>query len=277
MMKTNERNILNVRDLEVQVKTEEGYITLVKDISFGIEKGKILGLVGESGSGKTVTSMSIIQLLNRKNTKIEGSITLQGRELNGLENKEMRKIRGKDIAFIMQNPMNAFTPVFTIGHQFVETIRAHTSLKKKQAKELAIDVMQSVNLPDPDKLLKSYPFQLSGGMLQRVMIAMAACLHPSVIIADEPTTALDVHNQLLVLRLLDKIRSEYGTSILLISHDLGVISEMADDVIVMQNGRIVESANVFDLFDHPQHEYTKKLLKTRPTLYFQKQPYTYKF
>jgi nickel transport system ATP-binding protein len=274
-METKDHYILNVRDLHVQVRTDEGMTTLVQDINFGIKKGKVLGLVGESGSGKTVTSMSILQLLNRENMNIQGSITLKGRELNGLKNKEMREIRGKDIAFIMQNPMNAFTPVFTIGHQFVETIRSHTSLKKKQAKELAIDVMQSVNLPNPDKLLKKYPFQLSGGMLQRVMIAMAACLHPAVIIADEPTTALDLHNQLLVLRLLDNIRSEYGTSILLISHDLGVISEMADDVMVMQHGRMVEAANVLELFDTPKHEYTKKLLRTRPTLYSQKQPYTY--
>ncbi|WP_394138912.1 nickel import ATP-binding protein NikD [Cytobacillus oceanisediminis] len=274
-MEANGRDILNVKDLHVQVTTDEGSSTLVQDINFGIKKGKILGLVGESGSGKTVTSMSILQLHDKKNMDIRGSITLQGRELNGLENKEMRKIRGKDIAFIMQNPMNAFTPVFTIGHQFIETIKSHTLLNKKQAKELAIDVMESVNLPDPYKLLKKYPFQLSGGMLQRVMIAMAACLQPSVLIADEPTTALDLHSQLLVLRLLDKIRSEYGTSILLISHDLGVISEMADDVIVMQYGRIVETANVLELFDNPQHEYTKKLLRTRPTLYSQKQPYTY--
>ncbi|MBG9585569.1 ABC transporter ATP-binding protein [Cytobacillus firmus] len=274
-MKANEQNILNVRDLHVQVRTPEGLSTLVQNINFEMEKGKILGLVGESGSGKTITSMSILQLLDKKRMNIEGSITLHGRELNGLKNKEMRKIRGKDIAFIMQNPMNAFTPVFTIGHQFVETIRTHSELNKKQAKELAIDTMLSVNLPNPDKLLKSYPCQLSGGMLQRVMIAMAACLNPSVIIADEPTTALDLHNQLLVLRLLDKVRSRYGTSILLISHDLGVISEMADDVIVMQYGRIVERASVFDLFDHPEHEYTKKLLRTRPTLYSQKQPYTY--
>jgi nickel transport system ATP-binding protein len=274
-MEANERDILNVKDLHVQVTTDEGFSTLVQGINFGIKKGKILGLVGESGSGKTVTSMSILQLHNRKKMAVRGSVTLQGRELNGLGNKEMRKIRGKDIAFIMQNPMNAFTPVFTIGHQFVETIRSHTTLTKKQAKELAIDVMQSVNLPDSEKLLKNYPFELSGGMLQRVMIAMAACLKPSVIIADEPTTALDLHNQLLVLRLLDKVRSEYGTSILLISHDLSVISEMADDVIVMQHGRIVEAANVLELFDNPQHEYTKKLLRTRPTLYSQKQPYTY--
>ncbi|MDQ0880923.1 nickel import ATP-binding protein NikD [Peribacillus sp. V2I11] len=259
-MGTERSNVLKVSDLHVQVQTNDGASTLVQDISFELKKGKVLGLVGESGSGKTVTSMSILQLLDRKTTTIEGNITLQGRELNGLDDKEIREIRGKDIAFIMQNPMNSFTPVFTIGNQFIEMIRSHTSLNKKQAKELAIDAMQNVNLPNPAKLLKSYPFQLSGGMLQRVMIAMAACLKPSVIIADEPTTALDVHNQLQVLRHLDKIRSEYGTSILLISHDLGVISEMADDVVVMQHGRIVETANVFELFDNPQHEYTKKLL-----------------
>jgi nickel transport system ATP-binding protein len=213
--------------------------------------------------------MSILQLLNRKETTIEGSIMLKGQELNGLAEKEMRKIRGKDIAFIMQNPMNAFTPVFTIGHQFVETIRSHTSLNKKQATELAIESMKQVNLPDPGKLLKYYPFQLSGGMLQRVMIAIAASLHPAVIIADEPTTALDVNNQKNVLRHLDKIRSEYGSAILLISHDLGVVSEMADEVAVMQHGKIVEKAGVFQLFDSPKHEYTKKLLNARPTLYLE--------
>lgn len=274
-METNERDILNVRDLHVQVRNNKGFSTLVQDVNFGMKKGEILGLVGESGCGKTVTCMSILQLHDKKNMDIKGSITLQDRELNGLENKEMRKVRGKDIAFIMQNPMNAFTPVFTIGHQFIETIKSHTSLNKKQAKELATEVMERVNLPDPNKLLKSYPFQLSGGMLQRVMIAMATCLKPAVVIADEPTTALDLHSQLLVLRLLDQIRSDYGTSILLISHDLGVISELADNAIVMRHGKIVETANVLELFDNPQHEYTKKLLRTRPTLYSQKQPYTY--
>jgi nickel transport system ATP-binding protein len=213
--------------------------------------------------------MSILQLLNRKETTIEGSIMLKGQELNGLAEKEMRKIRGKDIAFIMQNPMNAFTPVFTVGHQFIETIRSHTHWNKKQATELAIESMQQVNLPDPDKLLKYYPFQLSGGMLQRVMIAIAASLHPAIVIADEPTTALDVNNQKNVLRHLDKIRSEYGSAILLISHDLGVVSEMADEVAVMQHGKIVEKAGVFQLFDSPKHEYTKKLLNARPTLYLE--------
>ncbi|WP_078414876.1 nickel import ATP-binding protein NikD [Priestia abyssalis] len=266
-MGTEQSNVLEVRDLHVQVKTNTGADTLVQDVNFELKRGRVLGLVGESGCGKTVTSMSILQLFDRKTTTIEGSITLQGRELNGLADKEMRKIRGKDIAFIMQNPMNAFTPVFTIGHQFIETIRSHTEWNKKQATELAVEAMQHVNLPDPVKLLNYYPFQLSGGMLQRVMIAMAACLHPAVIIADEPTTALDVNNQKKVLHHLDKIRSEYGSAILLISHDLGVISEMADEVAVMQNGRIVEKANVFQLFDEPQHEYTKKLLNARTILH----------
>ncbi|MFE4038628.1 nickel import ATP-binding protein NikD [Priestia megaterium] len=268
-MGTDKSKVLQVRDLHVQIKAKNGITTLVQNINFELKPGEILGLIGESGCGKTVTSMSILQLLNRKETTIEGSIMLKGQELNGLAEKEMRKIRGKDIAFIMQNPMNAFTPVFTIGHQFVETIRSHTSLNKKQATELAIESMKQVNLPDPDKLLKYYPFQLSGGMLQRVMIAIAASLHPAVIIADEPTTALDVNNQKNVLRHLDKIRSEYGSAILLISHDLGVVSEMADEVAVMQHGKIVEKAGVFQLFDSPKHEYTKKLLNARPTLYLE--------
>lgn len=267
MLGTEQSNVLQVRDLCVQVKTKNGAATLIEDINFELKRGKVLGLVGESGCGKTVTSMSLLQLLDRKTTTIEGSILLEGREMNGLDEKEMRKIRGKDIAFIMQNPMNAFTPVFTIGHQFIETIRTHTSFNKKQATELAIEAMHHMNLPNPDKLLKYYPFQLSGGMLQRVMIAIAASMHPAVIIADEPTTALDVNNQKKVLHHLDKIRSEYGSAILLISHDLGVISEMADEVAVMQNGRIVEKADVFQLFDEPQHEYTKKLLSARSLLH----------
>lgn len=266
-MGTKESKVLQVRDLHVQLKTKGGVIDLVKDINFELKPGKVLGLIGESGCGKTITSMSILQLLNRKETIIEGSIMLKGQELNGLAEKEMRKIRGKDIAFIMQNPMNAFTPVFTIGHQFVETIRSHTNWNKNQAKELAIESMKQVNLPEPNKLLKYYPFQLSGGMLQRVMIAIAASLHPAIIIADEPTTALDVNNQKKVMRHLDKVRSDYGSAILLISHDLGVIAEMADEVAVMQHGEIVEKADVFQLFDAPKHEYTKKLLNARPTIY----------
>ncbi|WP_132307166.1 nickel import ATP-binding protein NikD [Paenibacillus sp. BK033] len=243
----------------------QGEKPLVHAVDLELKPGRVLGLIGESGCGKTITSMSVLQLLDRKTTKIEGSIQLNGRELNGIHSESMRAIRGKEISLIMQNPMNAFSPVLTIGNQFIETIRTHTSLSKKQAYELAVSSLQDVNLPDPVGIMKQYPFQLSGGMLQRVMIAMAICLRPSVLIADEPTTALDVDNQLRVLRQLDRIRSEYGTSILLITHDLGVIAEMADEVAVMQHGRIVEKAEVFQLFDHPQHEYTQKLLNARPS------------
>ncbi|MEC1292534.1 nickel import ATP-binding protein NikD [Bacillus mojavensis] len=265
-MGTEQSPVLQVRDLHVQAKTHKGVSTLVQDVNFELKRGQVLGLIGESGCGKTVTGMSILQMLHQKTTKVKGSISLLGRELNGLADKEMRKIRGKDIAYIMQNPMNAFTPVFTIGHQMIETIRSHTSFNKKQAKELAIEALHNVSLSNPNKLLKSYPFQLSGGMLQRVMIATAVCLHPSIVIADEPTTALDVNNQKTVLKHLDAMRSECGTAILLISHDLGVIAEMADEVAVMQKGRIAEKADVFQLFDAPKHEYTKKLLGARMTL-----------
>lgn len=263
---TEQSPVPQVRDLHVQAKTHKGISTLVQDVNFELRRGQVLGLIGESGCGKTVTGMSILQMLDQKTTKVKGSISLLGRELNGLADKEMRKIRGKEIAYIMQNPMNAFTPVFTIGHQMIETIRSHTSFNKKQAKELAIEALHNVSLSNPIKLLKSYPFQLSGGMLQRVMIATAVCLHPSILIADEPTTALDVNNQKTVLKHLDAMRSECGTAILLISHDLGVIAEMADEVAVMQKGRIAEKADVFQLFDAPKHEYTKKLLGARLTL-----------
>lgn len=258
--------VLQVSSLRVSAKTAQGETPLVHAVDLELEPGRVLGLIGESGCGKTITSMSVLQLLDRKTTKIEGSIRLNGHELNGIRPESMRAIRGKEIALIMQNPMNAFSPVLTIGNQFIETILTHTSLSKKQAYELAVSSLQGVNLPDPAAIMKQYPFQLSGGMLQRVMIATAICLRPSVIIADEPTTALDVDNQLRVLRQLDRIRSEYGTSILLITHDLGVIAEMADNVAVMQHGRIVEKATVFQLFDHPQHEYTQKLLNARPSI-----------
>ncbi|TYP70075.1 nickel import ATP-binding protein NikD [Paenibacillus methanolicus] len=256
--------VLQVSGLRITARTPLGEKPLVHGVDLEIQPGRVVGLIGESGCGKSITSLSIMQLLDRKTTTIEGSIRLNGRELNGLRSESMRAIRGKEIALIMQNPMNAFSPVLTIGHQCIETIRTHTTLSKKQAYELAVSSLHDVNLPDPAAVMKQYPFQLSGGMLQRVMIATAVCLRPSVIIADEPTTALDVDNQLRVLRQLDRIRSAYGTSILLITHDLGVIAEMADEVAVMQSGRIVEQADVFRLFDHPQHEYTQRLLNARP-------------
>ena len=265
-MNGKQSKVLQISGLNVKLKGNQGTLALLQDIDLELKRGQVLGLVGESGSGKTVTCHSIMQLFDPQQMTVEGSIRLHDRELNGLPEQEMRRIRGKEIALIMQNPMSAFTPVYTIGVQFVETIRTHTDLTKKEAYDLAVTSMASVNLPEPDKLMKKYPFQLSGGMLQRVMIAISMCLRPSVVIADEPTTALDVVNQLQVLRQLDRLRTECGTSILLISHDLGVISELADEVAIMQQGRIVEKADVFQLFDRPQHAYTKKLLNTRPTI-----------
>ncbi|WP_438445483.1 ABC transporter ATP-binding protein [Gorillibacterium sp. sgz5001074] len=261
---TNET--LQVTGLQVSVLTAAGQQRLVHGIDLGIRPGQVLGLVGESGSGKTMTCLSILQLHDGKTTCIEGSIRLNGRELNGLRAGDMRRVRGKEIGFIMQNPMNAFSPVFTIGNQFVETIRSHTQLSKKQALDLAASALHDVNLPDASSLLRRYPFELSGGMLQRAMIALAMCMQPSLLIADEPTTALDTANQLQVLRLLDRIRREHGTSILLISHDLGVIAELADEVAVMQRGELVEKADVYSLFDHPRHPYTKQLMESRPVM-----------
>lgn len=258
--------VLQVKGLSVAVKTVAGDLPLIHSLDLELKPGRVLGLLGESGSGKTLTSLSLMQMLDRNTTTIEGSIRLGTRELNGLNEDEMRRIRGKEIALIMQNPMNAFSPVYTIGSQFIETIRIHTDLNKKQAIELAVRSLEDVNLTNPLELLRKYPFELSGGMLQRVMIAITMSLRPAVIIADEPTTALDVTNQLQVLRQLERVRQEYGASVLLISHDLGVIAELADDVAVMQHGRIIEQADVFELFDHPKHTYTQTLLAARPML-----------
>lgn len=258
--------VLEVRGLQVNLRTAEGSVPLLEPIDFELKKGRVFGLVGESGSGKTVTCNALLHLLDPRRMEVSGSIHLNGRELGSLSGEEMRRIRGKEIGFIMQNPMNAFTPVYTIGSQFIETLRTHTGMSKAGARERAIAALADMNLPEPAKLMKRYPFQLSGGMLQRVMIAISMCLRPALVIADEPTTALDVVNQFKVLQELDRLRTEYGTSILLISHDLGVISQMADEVAVMQKGRIVEQADVYQLFDHPQHEYTRMLLNARPSM-----------
>lgn len=263
---------LQVQGLKVSIKTATGQRTLVEEVHLELKPGRVLGLVGESGSGKTVTSLALLQMLDRKTGVTEGSIRLQGRELNGLPEKDMRRLRGSRLALIMQNPMTAFSPVYTLGEQMTETICTHLKLGPKEAEAQAIRSMTDMNLPDPAALLGKYPHELSGGMLQRVMLALTMCMKPPLIIADEPTTALDVRNQLQVLRQLDRMRQEQGTAILLISHDLGVIAELADEVAVMQHGRIVETADVFELFDHPRHEYTRKLLAARPLLQFSPPP-----
>lgn len=263
--------LLEVKGLRVTAESRGKELCLVKGIDLTVNRGSVLGVVGESGSGKTMTCMSILQLLDRKTTTVEGSIRLSGRELNGLKEAEMRRIRGKEVAYIVQNPMNAFSPVFTIGSQFTDSICTHSAFSRKQAKQLAAEALSDMNLPDPELLLKRYPFELSGGMLQRAMIALAMCLKPALLIADEPTTALDTVNQLQVLRLLERCRREHGTAIILISHDLSVIAEMADEVAVMQQGTLVEQADVYDLFRNPQHPYTKQLMDARPKAAFREQ------
>lgn len=255
--------VLTVSGLGVSLAAHDGgSLPLLREVSFALTPGRTVGLVGESGSGKTLTCSSILQLLGKPFT-VTGSIKLRGRELNGLKPAEMRAVRGKEIGLIMQNPLHALPPVHTIGDQFVETIRTHHRMGTKEALELAVHAMERVNLAGAAELLSRYPFQLSGGMLQRVVIALTMCLSPAVVIADEPTTALDADNQLQVLRELERLRAEQNAAILLITHDLNVIAEMADEVMVMHKGRIVEHADVFSLFDRPRHPYTRQLLDQR--------------
>ncbi|MFB7639631.1 ABC transporter ATP-binding protein [Peribacillus butanolivorans] len=255
--------ILTVDNLNVIVTTPYGVTQTVHDVSFKLEAGKVLGIVGESGSGKTMTCMSLLNLLPEKAKVVQGSIKFKNIDLLNVSTEDLRKVRGSEIAMIMQNPMIAFNPVRTIGRHFIETLRTHLPITKQQARKMAVEYLEKTDLPNPENVLKQYPFQLSGGMLQRVMIAITMSLSPSIIIADEPTTALDSTNQLQVLKQLDKLRKEYNTCILLVSHDLGVIAQLADEVAVMYGGYIVEKAPVLKLLNRPMHPYTKVLLESR--------------
>ncbi|MGG0286762.1 ABC transporter ATP-binding protein [Peribacillus butanolivorans] len=255
--------ILTVDNLNVIVTTPYGVTQTVHDVSFKLEAGKVLGLVGESGSGKTMTCMSLLNLLPEKAKVVQGSIKFKNIDLLNVSTEDLRKVRGSEIAMIMQNSMIAFNPVRTIGRHFIETLRTHLPITKQQARKMAVEYLDKTDLPNPENVLKQYPFQLSGGMLQRVMIAITMSLSPSIIIADEPTTALDSTNQLQVLKQLDKLRKEYNTCILLVSHDLGVIAQLADEVAVMYGGYIVEKAPVLKLLNRPMHPYTKVLLESR--------------
>ncbi|MFS8523226.1 MAG: ABC transporter ATP-binding protein [Limnochordales bacterium] len=259
--------LLSVRGLKTYFQSEDGLVPAVDGISFDLERGGALGIVGESGSGKSVTSLSIMRLIPSPPGKIvAGEILFEGEDLLKKSEAEMRKIRGNDISMIFQEPMTSLNPVFTVGDQIMEAIMLHQRLDKKAAREKAIEMLKLVGIPEPQRRVDEYPHQLSGGMRQRVMIAMALSCNPKLLIADEPTTALDVTIQAQILDLMRKLREELGTAIILITHDLGVIAEMVEEVIVMYAGQIVERTDVRSLFRSPKHPYTEGLLGSLPKL-----------
>ncbi|MET3942437.1 peptide/nickel transport system ATP-binding protein [Paenibacillus sp. PvP094] len=257
-------DLLEIRHLRTNFRTRQGEVTSVDDVSFSLKAGETLCIVGESGCGKSVTSLSILRLLGRSGYISSGSIRFDGKDLAELPEQELVKLRGKEISMIFQDPMSSLNPVFTIGNQLTETIRLHLGMRAKEAKQYAVSLLKQVGFPRAEQLLGQYPHTLSGGMKQRVMIAMALACRPKLLIADEPTTALDVTIQAQILSLMKQIREETGTSIMLITHDLGVVAEMADRIIVMYAGQVVEEAEVYELFDHPEHPYTIGLMESIP-------------
>ncbi|MGM9968093.1 MULTISPECIES: ABC transporter ATP-binding protein [unclassified Rummeliibacillus] len=267
------KELLQVRELETTFFTDDGAIPAVDHISFSLKEGEILGIVGESGCGKSVTSLSIMGLVPSPPGKItSGEILLDGKDLTKLSQKEMRKIRGQEIAMIFQEPMTSLNPLFTIGNQLTEAILIHhKSWSKKKASARAVEMMKLVGLPRAEELLKEYPHQLSGGMRQRVMIAMALVCDPKILIADEPTTALDVTIQAQILQLMKDLNVRLNTAVMLITHDLGVVAETCERVIVMYNGQIVEEGPVELIFKNPEHPYTKGLIHSVPDMRFKKQ------
>jgi peptide/nickel transport system ATP-binding protein len=257
--------MLKVKDLHIKFKTQNGLFEAVKGISFHLNKGKTIGIVGESGSGKSVTSLALMRLLNKDQSIVTGQVLVNDVNLFELPESEMRKIRGNRMAMIFQEPMTSLNPVLTCGYQITEAIQLHLQLDKAEAKKKTIELFKEVQLPRPEAIFDSYPHQISGGQKQRVMIAMALSCNPEILIADEPTTALDVTVQKTIIELLLKLKAERDMSLVFISHDLGVISEIADRVLVMYKGEIVEEADVKTLFTHPKHPYTKGLLACRPS------------
>lgn len=255
-----------MENLKTYFYTEDGVVKAVDGVSFEVREGETLGIVGESGSGKSVTSLSIMRLLDQNGKIVDGKIIFKGRNLLELSESEMRKIRGKEIAMIFQEPMVALNPVFTIGDQIMEAIILHQNLSEKEARKMAIDLLRKVGIPEPEKRVDEYPHQLSGGMRQRAMIAMALSCRPSLLIADEPTTALDVTIQAQILELMKELQREYGMAIILITHDMGVVAEMSDKVAVMYAGKVVEYGDVKTIFTEPKHPYTYALLESIPRI-----------
>ena len=258
--------VLEVRNLKTHFFTDHGTVKAVDDVSFSIERGKTLGLVGESGSGKSVTALSILRLVDVPGRIVDGEILLDGQDLLALKPVEMRRWRGNKIAMIFQEPTTALNPVLKIGYQIAESVLAHEDASRSQAFDRAVEAMRAVAIPDPERRAQDYPHQLSGGMRQRVMIAMALVCKPSLLIADEPTSALDVTIQAQILELLVQLREEYNLSLMLISHDLGVVAEVAETVAVMYAGKIVEVGTAREVFEEPRHPYTEGLLRSIPKL-----------
>lgn len=253
-------SLLQVNNLHTYFDTRRGVVKAVNGVTFSLEEGRTLGIVGESGSGKSQTAMSILQLFQKNQRIAEGNIFFDGEEISSYSKKQMLNIRGNDISMIFQEPMTSLNPVFTVKYQLSEALLLHQNVKKAEAAKRSRELLEQVRIPNPDRVLKQYPHQLSGGMSQRVMIAMALACNPKLLIADEPTTALDVIIQAEILKIMNDLKEQYNTSILFITHDLGVISQMADDVIVMYSGRIVESAPIREIFKNAKHPYTKRLM-----------------
>jgi peptide/nickel transport system ATP-binding protein len=261
--------IIEVEKLQTAFMAEKGELISVDEVTFNLEPGETIGIVGESGCGKSVTSLSIMRLLGKNGYIKNGSVKMDGKELNKLTEAEMRQVRGNQISMIFQEPMTSLNPVYTIGNQMIEGIKLHLKMSTKDAAAYAIDMLKQVKIPRAEEVMNEYPHALSGGMRQRVMIAMALSCKPKLLIADEPTTALDVTIQAQILELMKELREESDTAIMLITHDLGVIAEMADKVLVMYAGQVVEEADVFTLFDEPKHPYTKGLIESIPHLEYE--------
>lgn len=258
--------MLEVNDLHTSFFTPAGEVKAVNGVSFNLDQGKVLGIVGESGSGKSVTAYSIMQILEKTGKIVSGSVKFNGEELVGAGEKMMKNIRGNKISIIFQDPMTSLNPTYTIGHQLMEAILLHTDRDKKQAWDRAVEMLRLVNVNEPEKRMKQYPYEFSGGMRQRVMIAMALACEPDILIADEPTTALDVTIQAQILELMKSLQEELGMAIIMITHDLGVVAQLCDEVVVMYAGSICEQGSADEIFYNPKHEYTKGLICSIPTL-----------
>jgi peptide/nickel transport system ATP-binding protein len=259
-------SFLEVRDLRVHFPTDDGLVKSVDGLSFGLERGRTLGIVGESGSGKSVTSLALLGLHNRRNAQVSGQIWLDGHEVVGSSLNEVRRMRGRKMAMIFQDPLSSMHPFYSIGAQIIEAYRIHNDVSKQVARKHAIEMLDRVGIPEPDRRVDAYPHQFSGGMRQRAMIAMALSCDPELLIADEPTTALDVTVQAQILDLMRDLQKEFNSAVIIITHDLGVVAELSDDILVMYGGRCVEYGAAEEIFHEPEHPYTWGLLGSMPRL-----------